>query len=149
MFARFFRRPGWAVLVALLPLLLIAGHASAEVVTPPKGSPERAAILDAVRPMAEAELGAPVEFVVREMRVIGEWAFVILEPQRPGGGKIEYAYTRYQEAVDEGIFGGEVIALLRETPKGWLTYEYELGSTDVPWVDWPNFYPVPPEIFPH
>ena len=37
--------------------------------------------------MVEAEVGKPVEFVVNEMRVLGEWAFVIATPQRPGGGK--------------------------------------------------------------
>ena len=114
----------------------------------PSGA-ERKAILDALREPVSRQLEQPVEFVVEKIAVSGEWAFVILQPQRPGGGKIEYAYTRYQAAVDEGIFGAEVIALLRQTPKGWLTYEYELGSTDVPWVDWPSRYPVPAEIFPH
>jgi hypothetical protein len=99
--------------------------------------------------MVAAEVGAPVEFVVNQMRVLGEWAFVILEPQRPGGGKIEYVYTKYQGAVENDMFGGDAIALLRQTPKGWLVYEYVMGATDVPWVEWPNYYPVPAEIFPH
>ena len=123
--------------------------ASAQVVSPPRGSPQRTAVLDAVRPMVEAELGKPVEFVVNEIRLLGEWAFVVLAPQRPGGGKIEYAYTRYQQAVDNDMFGGLVIALLRQTPKGWLVYQYDLGATDVVWLEWKQIYPVPPEVFPN
>jgi hypothetical protein len=137
-----------AVLVVISALLAALQPAVAQVATPPRGSPLRAAILDGVRPMVEAEVGKPVEFVVQQMRVLGEWAFVLLSPQRPGGGAIPYVYTRYQAAVDEGFFDNQVSALLRDTPSGWLVYEYNLGATDVPWVDWGQSYPVPPEVFP-
>jgi len=142
-------RPLVSFAFALLFGIAAAGDAAAQVVSPPRGSPQRSAILDAVRPMAEAELGKPVEFVVNEMRVLGEWAFVVLAPQRPGGGRIEYAYTRYQQAVDNDMFGGLVIALLRQTPRGWLVYQYDLGATDVVWLEWKQLYPVPPEVFPN
>lgn len=137
-----------ALLALMSGLLAVAQPAFAQVTTPPRGSPLRATILDGVRPMVEAEVGAPVEFVVNQMRVLGEWAFVQLTPQRPGGGPIAYVYTRYQAAVDGGFFDNQVTALLRDTPAGWLVYEYNLGATDVVWVDWGQFYPVPPEVFP-
>jgi hypothetical protein len=141
-------RPFVSLACAVLLTLAGAVSVSAQVVSPPRGSPQRAAVLDAVRPMVEAELGKPVEFVVNEMRLLGEWAFVTLTPQRPGGGKIEYAYTRYQRPVDDDMFGGIVAALLRQTPRGWLVYQYDLGATDVVWLEWKDFYPVPPEVFP-
>jgi hypothetical protein len=124
----------------------VAAYATAD--TPPAGSPLRRAILDALRPMAEAELGAPVEFVVDDIRVFGEWAFVSARPQRPGGGAILYAYTRYQEDYDSGAFSEAVTALLRETPSGWLVYQYNLGASDVVWLDWIGLYPAPPDVFP-
>jgi hypothetical protein len=132
---------------ALLLVFLAIAPAVAEIQIPGKGSPLRAAILDTVRPIVEAEVGKPVEFVVTTIRVLGEWAFVIAEPQRKGGGRIEYAYTRYQDAVDAGAFDNQVIALLRQTPGGWLVYGYSLGATDVPWEEWRQAYPVPPELF--
>ena len=64
--------------------------AFAQTDTPPKGSPVRAAILDALRGMVEGEVGKPVELVVSDMRVLGEWAFVITIPQRPGGGVLPF-----------------------------------------------------------
>lgn len=136
------------VAAAAAAVVALGNPVAAQLATPQRGSAERAAILDAVRPMVEAEVGRPVEFVVDQLRVLGEWAFVVLRPQRPGGGPIAYVYTRYQAAVDAGAFDDEVVALLRQTPAGWLVYEYDLGATDVTWVDWGARYPVPPEVFP-
>ena len=120
----------------------------AQVASPPKGSPLRAALLDALRPMVEAEVGKPVEFVVDNMRVLGEWAFVVVTPQRPGGGDIEYAYTQYQTQWEDGAFDDQAIALLRDTPRGWLVYGYTLGATDASYIGWKDRFPVPPEVFP-
>ena len=142
------RLPGMIVAAALVASAALLDGASAQVASPARGTPLRAAILDAVRPMVEAEVGPPVEFVVNDMRVLGEWAFVSLTPRRPGGGAIEYVYTRYQTAWENDMFGYTVSALLRLTPKGWLVYQYDFGATDVPWIGWWNYYPVPQEVFP-
>jgi hypothetical protein len=126
----------------------VAAPAAAQVSTPPQGSELRKDILDVVRLETEAMVGAPVEFVVDTMNVLGEWAFVEATPQRPGGGAIPYVYSRYQPAVDAGAFDDEVIALVRNTPAGWLVYEYSLGATDVVWLSWIGLYPAPIDIFP-
>jgi hypothetical protein len=135
-------------IAGLSALTLSALPVAAQVETPPPGSPLRAAILDAIRGITAAELGAPIEFVVHDMRVLGEWAFVIVEPQRPGGGPIFYTYTRYQAAFDAGAMDAQADVLLRETPAGWLVYEYDFGATDVEWIDWIGRYPAPIEVFP-
>lgn len=134
--------------LATLALATFSTAASAQVATPPQGSPLRAAILDAIRGITVAEFGGPIEFVVVDLRVLGEWAFAVVHPQRPGGGEIFYTYTRYQTAWDAGALDQTAIALLRETPAGWLVYEYDFGATDVPWMPWMEYYPVPPEVFP-
>lgn len=59
-----------------------------DVKTPPAGSPERKAILDALRPSFEARLKPPVEFKVEQMRVAAGFAWVSVHPQRPGGREI-------------------------------------------------------------
>lgn len=137
------------IAAALLTVVVgFAAPAAATVMTPPPGSVLRKEILDAVRGMVQSEVGQPVEFVVSTMRVLGEWAFVEVTPQRPGGGPIFYVYTRYQAAVDAGAFDDTAVALLRQTPAGWLVYEYSLGATDVVWFDWMGRYPAPDEVFP-
>ena len=135
---------------AFLAAAMVAAPSAAgsQATTPAKGSALRTRLLDTVRPIAEAEVGKPVEFVVTDLNLLGEWAFLRAVIQRPGGGEIAYAYTRYQEAYDAGAFDGQVVALLRLTPAGWLVYEYDLGATDVVWDDWDERYPVPREVFP-
>jgi hypothetical protein len=137
---------GIAVLAAVA---LHAGSnvAVAQVETPPPGSPMRAAILEAIRGITAAELGGPIEFEVVQIRVVGEWAFVTVEPQRPGG-EIFYTFTRYQAPWDAGALDALADALLRLTPAGWLVFEYSFGATDVRWSDWIGRYPAPPEVFP-
>lgn len=61
--------------------------------TPERGTDLRRSILDAVRPGAEDIYGAPVEFVVDDMRVAGDLAFVSLRAQRPGGQPIDIRTT--------------------------------------------------------
>ncbi|WP_429818883.1 hypothetical protein [Ensifer sp. B1-9] len=80
--------------IAALASLWLAGASMAQPVREPaKGSAERAAILDAIRPAVEAEMRGPVEFVVTTMRASPNWAFMQVEPQRPGGGAIDLAQT--------------------------------------------------------
>ena len=137
-----------ALALALFAAPLIAPPAFSQVETPAPGTPLRKAVLDSLRLAVAAELGTPIEFYSVDMRVLGEWAFVYALPQRPGGGAISYLYTKYQDAWENGAFDEGVSALLRETPSGWLVYEHVIGATDVPWVDWPQYYPMPPEILP-
>lgn len=144
----FWRRPVVILTGAMVIIAALPESAAAQVMTPPRGTPLRAAVLDAVRPMVEAEVGKPVEFVVNDLRLLGQWAFASLTPQRPGGGAIEYVYTRYQTAWENDMFGYTVSALLRLTPRGWLVYQYDFGATDVPWIGWWDYYPAPPELFP-
>ena len=135
-------------LMTCLILLAAVQAAAAQAITPEAGTPLRKAVLDGLRPMIEAEVGAPVEFVVVKMRVLDGWAFVMVVPQRPGGGAIDYSVTRYSEVAKTDAFDEQAIALLRVSPSGWLVYQYVLGATDVPWLEWKLYYPVPRDVFP-
>ncbi|WP_296817702.1 hypothetical protein [Brevundimonas sp.] len=109
-------------------VVLIAGAAEAQSIhTPAPGTPERRAILDAIRPEVEADLGPPVEFVVEEMRVSGTWAFVHAEPQRPGGGRIDAPHDDFQD-------GNTTYAVLRRRDGRWRPLMVAVGPSDVPWV---------------
>ena len=70
------------------PLPLPPKIARSDVMTPQPGSPERKAILDALRPTFEALLGAPIEFRVSSLRVAAGFAWVVVHPQRPNGTPI-------------------------------------------------------------
>src|SRR5690606_16927548 len=55
---------------------------------PARGTGERRALMDAMRPQAEMIFGPPVEFVVSRLRVAGDVAFASVVAQRPGGEAI-------------------------------------------------------------
>lgn len=126
-----------AVIFGLVFALLagLAQVAQADWYEPARGSAERRAIMDAVRPRAEQLFGKPVEFVVRELRVSGTMAFASVVAQRPGGGQIDIRSTPgwrdnyFFEDADH--LSGQ--ALLRHEGGRWVAREVVFGATDVWW----------------
>ena len=100
--------------------------------TPAPGTSERSAVLDALRPSIEAELGPSIEFVVEEIRVMDGWAIVNANPQRKGGGKIDC--DRYYGA-DCQLGGIGVTGILRYSNRRWNLVERSIGATDVWWCN--------------
>lgn len=139
---------GGAVVALLIgqagPAAASAGQTAAQPdsapYTPGRGDPLRKAILDAVRPEADRELGAPVAFVAREFNVLRDWAFVALEAQRPGGRAIDPVLTPFalrngEDALD--MFDCcHVEAVLKREPQGWRVLEAGVGTTDVWYTAW-------------
>lgn len=127
-------------ILAAAALLLAGSPADAQTVQrPAPGTAERKAVLDAVRPIVEAQVGPPVEFVVKDIRVAGVHAFVIVEPQRPGGGRIDYSHM---DRASEGLMDGlRTEALLTRRNGRWLVTEHAIGATDVWYVGLCGRYP--------
>ena len=100
--------------------------------SPGPGSAQRRAILDAIRPAVEAQIGSDVEFVVRRIRVISGWAFVMADPQRRGGRPIDG--HRYFPQF-EYMGGLTVTAVLRFRAGRWRVVQQVTGATDVWFCD--------------
>lgn len=108
---------------------------------PPRGSALRAELMDAARPLAEAVLDAPVEFVVNDLRVEGDLAFASLVAQRPGGVPIDIRATsgfRRGEIDPEFMDGSTMQVLYRQSGGQWVPAEYAIGATDV-WYAGPDY----------
>ena len=122
--------------LGLLAYLTVAltGAAAAAGHTPPPGSAERRAILDALRPSIEARLGPLVEFVIDRLEVSRGWAFVQAEPQRKGGRRIDW--RRYFAASEwEHMDGMTVTAILRYERGRWNLIDKAIGATDAWYCD--------------
>lgn len=118
-----------ATLFAAAPSASVAQGVNATA-APAAGSPQRRAILDALRPPIERRLGGPVEFIVRTIRVRGGWALVVADPQRPGGGRIDG--RRYFSADDWEVMDGLTVnGILRFSGGGWRLVDHAIGPTDV------------------
>ncbi|MCG6884837.1 MAG: hypothetical protein LJE62_13895 [Silicimonas sp.] len=117
---------------------------------PERGTKLRSELMDAIRPQAEAELGAPVQFVVDTLRVDGNVGFAALEPQRPGGVRIRWEDTQ-MAARGEGkaTYDGKTIHVLYAFDgAAWGVTVWTLGATDVWWANpqlCETYGPVTPE----
>jgi len=117
----------------LAALILFANIASAQdkVVSPAQGTPERKLLLDALRPKVEAELKTELVFVVSDIRASADWAFVMAQPQRKDGKKLDgkKIFGDSWEHMD----GFTLTAVLRKKANQWTVLEYHIGATDVWW----------------
>ena len=113
----------------------LAGAAWADWYEPARGSAERRALMDAIRPTAEKLFGKPVEFIVGELRVSGDVAFAEVVAQRPGGGQIDIHSTPGWRAnhffEDADNLSGQ--ALLQRKGGRWVARYETFGATDVWW----------------
>jgi len=116
-----------------------------ELHEPAKGSSERKAILDAIRPAIEAQMRAPVEFQINVMLSDGEWAFVAANPQHPGGGEIDMERTAFAGKSDI-IDGLTTYALVRFVGGRWYHVDDIVGPTDVAYMSWLEQYQVPKAV---
>jgi hypothetical protein len=141
----------WKSVLAVGAVALCMATRAAAWEVPERGSALRSDLMDAARPHAEWMLGAPVEFVVTELRVSGDLALAMLVPQRPGGGRIDVLRT---PMVARGEFDPELVdtphmeVLYKRSGRTWVAVHWAIGATDV-WFAWEpicaEFRPVIPE----
>jgi len=119
----------------ILMFSMLAGPLSAQGwYEPQRGTPLRSALMDALRPHAEWVLGAPVEFVVYDLRVRGDLAFASVYPQRPGGGEISPYNTpgaARGELYPDDMDGVGMQALYVKSGQTWVAVHWAMGATDV------------------
>lgn len=109
---------------------------------PARGTQTRKDVMDAIRPLAEWQLGAPVQFVVDQLRVSNDRVLAFLSPQRPGGAPIDVynlpAVKRGEWQVDgDGYLadmdGVSIMALLVKSGNTWVAQHFSIGATDL-WI---------------
>lgn len=137
----------------LAPVLLLAVATTAQAQqrphTPERGSPERNALMDALREPVQRELGKRVIFEVRELRVLGDWAFADVSPRDPDGSPLDYSGTPMEEAWRDGFVDDGMYAVLRRTNGRWRVLRYAIGPTDVAWIPWQEELRAPRALFPY
>lgn len=109
-------------------------------------SPERKAILDALRVPVERDLKQKIVFVPDHFRIAGNWVFISGRPTTPDGSRPDLSNTAW--AGDEDLFDDNFFGLLRKTGGKWRVVKHALGCTDVCYLDWAKRYKSPRSIFP-
>jgi hypothetical protein len=133
-----------------ITLLLLSSVALPQGVTHPKqDSPERKAILSALRALVEKDLKQRVVFQVDQLNVSGSWAFMTGKPKTATGRAIDYRKTRYREALESGAFDDWICAIFKREGKVWRVKRFAIGATDVVWDGWDKEFKAPRAIFPY
>lgn len=136
------------IVLLAVAMLIIAPVSAQQISQPPRGSELRAELLDAARPFFEKETSGEVEFVVRKLNVMGDWAFAEVQLQRPGGVPIDWSRTPYAVDAREGIFDpASSFFLLRKNGGRWTIVEFATGPTDVAWEGWRVDHKLPQALF--
>lgn len=133
--------------VIFLVCFAVAVSLGQDVYTPEKGTPERKAILDALRIPVERTMKQPIVFVADNFKVQGNWAFVSGTPQNSSGGRPDLSITRWKGSED--LFDDNFFGLLKKTAGKWKVVTHALGCTDVCYADWWKKYKAPKSIFPY
>jgi hypothetical protein len=128
-----------------LAMTMMTAALAGEVHEPAKGSAERKAILDAIRPAIEAQMRTEVEFQINIMLSDGDWAFVAANPQRPGGGEIDPETTAFAGKSDM-MDGLTTYALVRFVDGRWNHVDDIVGPMDVAYMSWLEQYQVPKTV---
>jgi hypothetical protein len=136
--------PG-ALSILLALLLTISVNAQT---TPKQGSPERKAIMDAARIPVEKDLKKKVIFKIGHLKVHKDWAFMYAQPLQANGKPMDYKTTKYAEDTEQGAFEDQVCILLRKNKGKWKVVKWNIGATDVVWLDWDKEFKAPSSIFP-
>jgi hypothetical protein len=106
--------------------------------TPPSGSAERKAILDALRVPVQRRVGQKVIFVVNHLRVQNGWAFFAGSARNSKG-----------KTLGDKYLWGETSALLRKSSGRWRVLQWGFATDTSVMEECRNKYPnAPRAIFP-
>jgi hypothetical protein len=138
------------ILLSFVGLITLGLSVSAQTVQhPDKGSAERTALLDTLRLPVEKELKQNIVFVINQINVQGQWAFVDGRLRTTDGKVPKWKGTPYARAAGYGAQSDGISALLKRSGTGWRIVTKAIGCTDVCYVDWWRRYKAPKAIFPY
>lgn len=118
----------------------------AELHTPEEASPERIDILRALQGPVGEDLGQKVVFRVITMNSEAGYAFVQAQPLNPDDTEIDYLKTKYKPFVENDAFDDRVDALLQYHSGSWKVLAFDVGSTDVGYLEWSDTYGAPKDL---
>ena len=125
------------IVASLISTFAWAKISSAQSYVPARNSVVRSNLLNQARQIIIRELGAPVELYVKEIKVSGNYAFVRVEPKRPGNRDIDMRRT--PRVARHGILTLEAFdcchteVIFQKRNNRWHIVDKSVGSTDL-WI---------------
>ncbi len=85
---------------------------------------------------------------MEHLKLYKDWAFMYAQPLQPNSKPIDYKGTKYAEDEYAGAFEDRVCTLLRKSKGKWKVVKWNIGATDVVWLDWDKEFGAPSTVFP-
>lgn len=129
-----------AIAASAFLALIFSSFANAQSYIPQKNSTERRLFLNETRRLVISELGGPIELVVKELKVSGDYAFIRTEPKRPGFGEIDMRKTPRVKRL--GIMTLEAFdcchteVIFKKQANRWRVIDKSIGATDLWYVSY-------------
>ncbi|MDX2309272.1 MAG: hypothetical protein NW216_13610 [Hyphomicrobium sp.] len=137
-----------AMVMGAVFAVVVSARAANAVWTPKQGSDERKIVLNAARVPIEKDLGQPIVFEIKSLRVSDEWAFVYGKPKRESGGEVDWRKSIYADDVKDDSFSRLAAVLLARDGQGWRVITYSVGFSDVVWQSWDEEFGAPAWLWP-
>jgi hypothetical protein len=114
----------------------------------PSADATTADLLAAAVPVVSATIGTPVGLAPSTVNIQNDWAWLVVQPQTPTGGEIDWSTTAFAEDAALGVLdgGGTTYILLKRENGAWRVLDHVVGPTDVAWINWHTQYGAPPEL---
>ncbi len=121
--------------MGVLSTVVMAGS----LFSPKRGDPLRKELLDTIRARVESDVRQKVKFVVSIINVMGEWAYLAVDPVSMSGKAIDIRKTKYADDADM-MDGLTTYSLLRYKNGRWNEISFFTGPTDVSQLAWIDDY---------
>lgn len=138
-------------LVATLVATLVA--CASDSMIPNDASSETMSVSTDPEALVEAALFSEIQqaftLSVSSRREVQSWLFLSGTINSPDGTPLDYSYTRYRKAIEDGVFDNVFVALLQSSTSGasaektFKLLELSFGSTDSPVEQWQKKYQLP------
>jgi hypothetical protein len=92
------------------------------------------------------ELGLAARGEVTWSREAGGWTMACGLPLMVNGDPVDYARSRLAEFAEEGLVDDSFCALFEATAEGLVFREFDIGSTDAPFLGWMEIYDLPASL---
>ena len=124
-----------ACVIGMSSPLVFAGS----LYSPKRGDPLRKQLLDTIRTRVESDVRQRVLFVVTTINVLGNWAYLAVDPVDLKGKPIDIKTTKYADDADM-MDGLTTYSLLKYKNGRWSEVSFFTGPTDVSQLAWIDEY---------
>lgn len=137
------------IIVGLMSCVVYDQEVATEASTPESGNPKNEQLPNIEQSLSRKlkdALGRPARYEVIHRKSQGPWTFICGRPLEMNEKPFDYKNSKLSETYSQGL-GDDSFCALMKGEKGQLeVIEFDIGSNDMPALEWIEAYEIPAEI---